>query len=175
MKTETSKTLKACTFDNIQCLRLLKAGSAKCSCITHKPAGKTITGLSPGPMFHMIRYGSYTGILHREKKRKQKKKNSKQTQMLVEHHMLKQVNSFTLQCNVPTDKSHPHRSRLQTPPTSACMRTKSPFRNALLPINLWAPEQATIMSAHFNGKVELSVSPEAFLYNFLHFRSHDMT
>lgn len=72
MKTETSKTLKACTFDNIQCLRLLKAGSAKCSCITHKPAGKTITGLGPGPMFHMIRYGSYTGILHRKKRKKEK-------------------------------------------------------------------------------------------------------
>lgn len=36
MKTKTSKTIKACTIDNIQCLRHLKASGAKYSGITQK-------------------------------------------------------------------------------------------------------------------------------------------
>lgn len=49
MKTKTSKTIKACTFDNIQCLRLLKASGAKYSCITHKPTERNHYRLRPWP------------------------------------------------------------------------------------------------------------------------------
>lgn len=63
MTTKTSKTIKACTFDNIQCLRLLKASGAKYSCITQTNR-KTIIGLGPGLRFYILGYGSYTRILH---------------------------------------------------------------------------------------------------------------
>lgn len=49
MKTKTSRTLKACTFDNIQCLRLLKASGAKYRFITHKRTKKNHYRLRLGP------------------------------------------------------------------------------------------------------------------------------
>lgn len=111
MKTKSSKTIKACTFDNIQCLRHLKASSAKHSCITRKPTDKTVIGLGLCPRFNIIRYGSYTRILH---------KNQTQTQIVEEHRTSKRGGGFALQCNVPTEKPHP-----QTPPTPACIKTNT--------------------------------------------------
>lgn len=115
MKTKTSKTIKACTFDNIQCLTHLKASGAKYSCNTQKQTDKTIIGFGLGPrFFFIIRYGSYTWILH---------KNQTQMQMMEEHHTSKQGSSFASQCNVPTEKSIAHRPH--TPSTPARIKTNT--------------------------------------------------
>lgn len=95
LKTRASKTLKA--FNNIQCLRLLKAsGAKKNKAAKHvkTPQRRTIKGFRQCLWLYTTRYGSYTWILHKNQtqrrmllstssKQKEKKEIALQSQCLV--------------------------------------------------------------------------------------------
>lgn len=73
-------------------------------------------------MFHMIRYGSYTWILH-------KYQNTDADAGRAPYVKTKEI---ALHRSVTSLLINP----AQTPPTSACMEARAPFRHALLSINL---------------------------------------